>query len=74
MITNLMRIRQAHNLTSRQVAERAGLSLRIEYVAEIGGVVEKGDAKRIAEAISTLAGKRYTLESLGLVLKKEEDN
>jgi hypothetical protein len=70
MVTNLMRIRQAHNLTSRQIADKAGLPLRVEYVAEIGGLVAKEDASKIAEALSVLAGKRYTLDTLGLALKK----
>jgi hypothetical protein len=72
MITNLMRTRQAHNLTSRQVADQAGLPLHIEYTAEIGGPVEEEDASKIADALSVLAGKCYTLETLGLTLKKKE--
>ena len=70
MITNLMRIRQAHNLTSRQIADKAGLPLRIEYVAEIGGLIQEEDASKIANALSTLAGKHYPVETLGLALKK----
>lgn len=71
MITDLMRIRQAHNLTSRQVADQAGLPLRVEYVAEIGGLVGKEDGEKIAEALSDLTRKHYTLDALGLVLKQE---
>ena len=71
MTTNLMTIRQAHELTSKQVADKAGLPLRVDYVAEIGGLV--ADAKKIAQALSTLAGKQYPLEELGLALKKLEE-
>jgi hypothetical protein len=71
MITNLMKLRQEHNLTSRQIADKAGLPLRVEYVAEIGGLIDKEDAHKIAGALSALTGKPYTLEALGLSLKKE---
>ena len=72
MITNLMQLRQACGLTSRQVADEAGLLLRVEYLAEIGALVTAEDASKLAAALSKLAGKQYPVEQLGLAIKKED--
>jgi hypothetical protein len=41
---SLMRIRKENNLTSRQLADAAGVELRIEYLAEIDGRIEEEEA------------------------------
>lgn len=72
MNTQLTQIRQSHNLTSQQVADQAGLLLRVEYVAEIGGLVEQEEAEAIARALSEITGKYYTVAMLGLTIKTTE--
>ena len=69
-VAKLMGIRQSHFLTTRQVADQARLPHRDVYHAEIGGLVTQQVAETIATALSTLAGKHYSIEALGLTLKK----
>jgi len=69
MNTDLMKIRQAHGLTTRGLADEAGVPLRVAYLAEIGGNIDKEDAHKLLNALSRMTGKFYTLEMLGLNLK-----
>src|SRR5713226_4530382 len=56
-IQTLMQVRRENNLTSRQLADAAGIPLRVEYLAEIGGLVEEMEAGLLLEAISKLTSK-----------------
>ena len=68
-LPTLMNIRQENNLTSRQLADAAGVPLRVAYLAEIGGLVEEIDAKLLLEALSKLSGKQYTLNTVQMNVK-----
>ena len=63
-LPTLQQVRREHNLTSRAVAEAAGVELRIEYLMEIGGMVSLADAQRVLQALSRLAHRPYTQEDL----------
>jgi hypothetical protein len=69
-LSSLMQVRQAHNLTSRQVSEAAGVPLRVEYLAEIGGRVEEAEAILLLAALSKLTGKQYTLQNVQIHVRK----
>jgi hypothetical protein len=62
----VMEIRQAHQLTSQQVADEAGVPLRVAYLLEIGGLVHKREAGKVIAALATLTGEPYTVESFDL--------
>jgi len=68
----LMQARRDNNLTSRQLADVAGVPLRVEYVAEIGGLVEEMEAEQLLEALSHLAGKHYTLKDVQVNIKRRQ--
>ncbi len=70
MNSELMRIRREHGLTSQQVAEAAGLPLRIEYLCEIGVEIEEEDVQKIVLAMQRLTGCNYTREQLGIGYKR----
>ncbi|HLZ60428.1 MAG TPA: hypothetical protein VKR06_26080 [Ktedonosporobacter sp.] len=72
MLTDLLRIRREHNLTSAQLAEVADLPLRVVYLGEIGGLVDEEDARKILKALSRLTGKIYTLETIALNIKEQQ--
>ena len=63
-LPTLQTLRRKTPLTSREVAEAAGVPLRIEYVMEIGGVVTKEDAENVLAAFSRLTGRPYSLENV----------
>ena len=67
----LMDVRKASDLTSRQLADAAGVPLRVEYLAEIGGVIEEIDARRLLEALSNLTGKRYTVKDVEINVRHQ---
>jgi hypothetical protein len=69
MITALMNIRREHGLTTAQLAQAAHVPLRVVYLCEIGGWVDEADAGKVAQALSRLVGKLYTLEMLEVNLK-----
>jgi len=69
-IQTLMQVRRENNLTSRQLADAAGVPLRVAYLAEIGGLVEEIDAKLLLEALSKLTGKQYTLKDVQMNIKR----
>src|SRR5579875_649584 len=54
--TSFQRLRREKGLTSRQVAEAAGVSLREEYLFEIGGIVSKEIEQKIMQAFQQLTG------------------
>ncbi|MBV9614576.1 MAG: hypothetical protein JO031_03865 [Ktedonobacteraceae bacterium] len=51
---NFQRLRREKGLTSRAVAEAAGISLREEYLFEIGGVVSDEIKQKIMQAFQQL--------------------
>ena len=62
----VMEVRQAHQLTSQQVADAAEVPLRVAYLFEIGGFIRKEEAYKVIEALAALTGEPYTLESFQL--------
>ena len=64
-LPTLQQIRREHNITSRAVAEEAGVDFRTEYRLEIGAAVERDDALKILHALSTLTGERYAVDTVG---------
>ncbi len=71
----LMQLRKEYNrnraemLTSKQLAEAAGVPLVDEFQMEIGGWVSKDCAVKILEAFSFKTGLRYTLNEVQFHLK-----
>jgi hypothetical protein len=57
-------IRRQYGLTSRAVAEAAGVDLQIEYLMEIGGLVSNDNIARVLEALSRLTGEYYTIDNV----------
>ncbi|HEY4034336.1 MAG TPA: hypothetical protein VGL94_10270 [Ktedonobacteraceae bacterium] len=47
-------IRQRHGVTAQDLAEMAGVPLRIEYLMEIGCPVSQNDAVKVMRALSAL--------------------
>ena len=70
-LPTLQALRRKHALTSRQLAEAVGVPLRVEYLMEIGGVVEQTDAEQILEALSHLTGERYSLNTVQVTLASQ---
>ena len=71
----LMQLRRSlGSITSRQVAELAGVPLREEYLMEIGQPVTRDFAERIMGALSTLAEKQYELADVDLLLRNAESS
>ena len=64
-LPTLQQIRREHNITSRAVAEEAGVDFRTEYLLEIGAAVTRDDALKILSALSTLTGQRYAVDTVG---------
>ena len=58
---NFQQIRREAGLTSRAVAQAAGVSLRDEYVFELGARVDQETKQKVIQALSTLTGHTYTL-------------
>ncbi|MBE3561658.1 MAG: hypothetical protein IMW89_20905 [Ktedonobacteraceae bacterium] len=65
-------LRQQSGLSGEQVAQAAGLLLRIEYLAEIGGPVAAAEAEQIRSAFCRLTGKFYTVDELHIVIQRKE--
>ncbi len=70
-LPRLMQLRHDHGLTSQELAQAAGVSLREEYLMEIGAVVNREDALKILQALSTLCGQPYTLNDVDVTLRPE---
>ncbi len=64
----LLALRRKTPWTSREVAEAAGVPLRIEYVMEIGGMVTTEDAEKVLAAFSQLTGQEYSLHNVSVNL------
>jgi transcriptional regulator with XRE-family HTH domain len=47
-------IRQRHGMTGQDLAEMAGVPLRVEYLMEIGCPISQNDATKIMQALLTL--------------------
>jgi transcriptional regulator with XRE-family HTH domain len=52
--TTIKEIRQRHGITAQDLAERAGVPLRVEYLMEIGCPVSQIDAAKIMQALAAL--------------------
>lgn len=52
--TTIRDIRQHYGMTARDLAEMAGVPLRIPYLMEIGCPVSHNDATKVLRALSTL--------------------
>jgi hypothetical protein len=63
-LPTLQQIRREHNITSRAVAEEAGVDFRTEYLMEIGAAVTRDDALKILSALSTLTGECYAVDTV----------
>jgi hypothetical protein len=57
-------IRRQYGLTSRAVAEAAGLDLQTEYLLEIGGLVSNKEVEQVLQALSRLTGEQFTRENV----------
>ena len=57
----IKQIRQQYNLTAQQVAEMAGVPLRVEYLMEIGCPISTDDATKVMRALSILTSERSGL-------------
>ena len=58
---SFQQIRQAKKLTSRQVADAAGVPLREEYLYEIGGIIGPESKEKLIQALSSLTSYHYVL-------------
>jgi len=58
-------IRRKYGLTSRAVADAAGVELQTEYLLEIGGLVSSGEIEKVLDALSRLTGELFTSENVG---------
>jgi hypothetical protein len=67
----LMQVRRDHNLQSSELADVAGVPLRIEYQAEIGALIDINDAEKLLRALYSLTGKRYALDNVSIQVKSE---
>ena len=56
-LLNFQQLRREKGLTSGAVAEAAGVSLREEYLFEIGGIVDEEIKRKILKAFEQLTGK-----------------
>jgi transcriptional regulator with XRE-family HTH domain len=52
--TTIKEIRQRHGITAQDLAERAGVPLRVEYLMEIGCPISQVDAAKIMQALFAL--------------------
>jgi transcriptional regulator with XRE-family HTH domain len=50
----IKQIRQQYGLTAQQLAEKAGVPLRVLYLMEIGCPVSTDDARKVLQALSAL--------------------
>ncbi len=73
MKQNLQEVRKERGLTLDDVASVAGVSRTTVYLAEIGVAIEKGDAEKILAVLSHIAGKQYTLDTVCVLLKQNEE-
>jgi len=58
---NFQQVRRQAGLTSRAVAETAGVPLRDEYIFELGAKVDQETRHKIIHALSRLTGQSYTI-------------
>ncbi len=63
-LPTLQQIRREHSITSRAIAEEAGVDFRTEYLLEIGAAVEHDDALKVLHALSTLSGERCAVDTV----------
>ncbi|MBV9615649.1 MAG: helix-turn-helix domain-containing protein, partial [Ktedonobacteraceae bacterium] len=66
---NFQRLRREKGLTSRAVAEAAGISLREEYLFEIGGVVSDEIKQKIMQAFQQLTGQSIVEQPTPVISK-----
>ena len=58
----LLQVRRHHHLTTKEVADLAGVPLRIAYLMEIGGITEREDVQKILAALASLTQQVYTVD------------
>lgn len=64
-------LRRKKGLTSREVADAAGVSLADEYLFEIGGIVDKDVGPKVVAAYERLTGESNTvIEQPTVIMKK----
>ena len=63
-LPTLQALRRKTPLTAREVAEAAGVPLRVEYLMEIGALVSQQDAEKVLVAFSHLTGEPYSLKNV----------
>jgi hypothetical protein len=68
----LMQVRQDAGLTTKQVADQAGLPLRDVYAAEIGIPVDEEVALKILMALSLLTGRIHVRDNTEIWIKEPE--
>ena len=61
--TAIRDIRQRYGVTAQDVAEMAGVPLRIPYLMEIGCPVSQVDAAKVLGALSQLTDGRFLVEA-----------
>jgi len=54
----IKQFRQQYGLTAQQVADIAGVPLRVEYLMELGCPVSSDDATKVMQALSSLTNDR----------------
>jgi transcriptional regulator with XRE-family HTH domain len=57
-------IRRQYGLTSRAVADAAGIDLYTEYLLEIGGPVSNREIEQVLQALSHLTGEQFTRDNV----------
>jgi DNA-binding XRE family transcriptional regulator len=67
----LIMLRRKHGLHQNQLATAAGVSLGIEYAAEVGGWVSYEDAMKLLSALSRLTGISYTPHNVAINLREQ---
>lgn len=56
MDNSFQQLRRAKGLTSREIADAAGVSLAEEYLFEIGGIINKEARQKVMQAFQKLTG------------------
>jgi len=62
-----MQVRQAAKLTTQEVADLAGVPLRVAYLMEIGGMTDREDVQKILHALSSLTQRTYVVDDFSNV-------
>ena len=63
---SLLSLRQQTKITTEELAQQAGVSLRDAYIVEIGGFADREIAEKVLNAFLRLSGTSYTLDAIRL--------